>query len=80
MRPGIRKDVEEAEHKYRHVSDELRAQMREAASSPKIWHYMGRKKPWIRKERQRTMASQAFRDYASALREFRNQTDIDFGM
>ena len=78
-RSEIQKDFERRKHK---VSEDFRSQMKEAAYAPKLWHYMGTKKPWVKRWRRsrRLIRRQAFKDYASALRDFQTQTGITFGM
>ena len=71
VRPGIGKDVTGRKRKFRFASDNIRQQMVEAASKPAIWHYMGRKKPWINKWRKLLRHRQAYRDYSIVLNEFR---------
>lgn len=81
--PGVGRNLKRMERrkgKYQDVSGDFRAQLKEATDSPMIWHYLGRRKPWIRRRRRRRMAWKAFRDYVSALQEFRTQTGIEFGM
>ena len=81
-RSEIQKDFERHKHKFRYVSDDFRAQMKEAAYAPKLWHYMGPRKPWDKRWRRkrRLIRRQAFKDYAIALGDFKTQTGVTFGM
>ncbi len=80
VRPGLTRDVEWRQYRFRHVSDELRAQMRDAMVDPKLWHFMGGKKPWIKRWRNALRVRQAYREYANTCFEFWTQTGIMFGM
>lgn len=79
-RPGIVKDVEKRKHKFRYISEDLRTQMQEAAASPKLWHFMGGKKPWIKRWRTLLKFRQAYRDYTNTCRDFNAATGIVFGI
>ena len=79
-RPGIVRDVEMRKRKFRHISEDLRAQMLEAAASPKLWHFMGGKKPWIKRWRTLLQFRQAYRDYTDTCRDFKAKTGIAFGI
>lgn len=79
-RPGIVRDVETRKRKFRYISEDLRAQMLEAAASPKLWHFMGRKKPWIKHWRTLMKFRQAYRDYTNTCRDFKAKTRIAFGI
>lgn len=81
VRPGMKRDVERRQYRFRHVSDELRGQMQEAIADPKLWHFMGERKPWIKRWANVLRGRrQAFREYASTCLEFRDQTGITFGV
>ncbi len=84
-RPTIRKDLARLDgqkHKFRYVTDDFLAQVQEAVHSPKVWHFMGRKKPWNKGwwRRRLLIRRQAFKDYVNALRDFEIQTGITFDM
>ncbi len=80
VRPGIVRDVEQRKAKFRNISTELQVQMRDATADPKLWHFMGGRKPWIKRWSNMLMARQAFKDYVNTCWEFRNQTGIRFGV
>ena len=80
VRPGIARDIEQRKYKFRHISDELRGQMRDATVDPKLWHFMGGKKPWIKRWSNVMRFRQAFKDYANTCLEFWIQTGIRFGI
>ncbi len=80
IRPGITRDVEKRKYKFRDISDELREQMRDATVDPKLWHFMGGKKPWIKRWRQFLRVRRAYQEYANTCLEFRNETGIRFGI
>ncbi len=84
VRPEIQRDVEWPQYRFRHISDELRRQMHEAITDTKLWHFMGGEKPWIKSSKHARKEGggdrQAFRDYAKTCLEFRNETDIMFGL
>ncbi len=79
VRPGLTRDVEWRKYRFRHVSDELRVKMQDATVDPKLWHFMGSKKPWIKRWRNALRVRQAYKDYANTCLDFRNQTGIMFG-
>lgn len=72
VHPGLKKDLERKSYKYRYVSGDLRVQMQEAIQDPKLWHFIGEKKPWIRRygNSLRLRFLQGFKDYSRVLREF----------
>lgn len=81
VRPGLKKDFEKNQYKYQDVSEDLRVQIQEAIRDPKLWHFMGSKKPWIKQWNNVFMSRrQAYKDYANTCVEFRNQTGIMFGI
>ncbi len=80
IRPGLMRDVQYRHHRFRHVSEELRVQMQDAAVDPKLWHFMGRKKPWIKRWSNVLRVRQAYKDYANTCLEFWTQTGIMFGV
>ena len=80
VRPGLKKDFEKNQYKYREVSEDLQVQIQEAIQDPKLWHFMGSKKPWIKRGSTLLRFRQAYKDYANACLEFRNQTGIMFGV
>ncbi len=80
VRPGLKRDVEWRQYRFRHVSDELRGHMHNAAISPKLWHFMGAKKPWVKRWRNALKVRQAYREYADTCFEFWTQTGIRFGL
>ncbi|MCY4131816.1 MAG: hypothetical protein OXF39_04120 [Nitrospira sp.] len=80
VRPGLTRDVEYRKYRFRYVSDELREQMQEATIDPKIWHFMGRKKPWIKRWGTALRARQAYREYADTCLGFLYQTGLRFGI
>lgn len=74
---GTRRHIATNHRRYRDAPDGLRRQMREAVRDPKIWHYMGRKKPWKGYGIfSWYLTRQAFRDYRKAQKEF---TDLMSG-
>ena len=79
-RPGLTRDFEWRKYRFRHVSDELREQMQDATVNPKLWHFMGRKKPWIKRWRHALRVRQAYKEYANTCLDFRDQTGIMFGI
>ena len=80
VRPGMKQDVEQRQYRFRHVSDELREHMQDAIADPKLWHFMGGRKPWIKRWTNAFRIREAFKDYANTCVEFRNQTGILFGL
>ena len=80
VRPGMKRDVEQRQYRFRHISYELWEQMQEAIANPKLWHFMGGRKPWIKRWTNAFKARQAFREYANICLEFRNQTGILFDL
>ena len=78
--PSITRDVEQRKYKFLHISDELRAQMRDATRDPKLWHFIGEEKPWIKRWSNVMRARQAYRDYAKTCLDFRDQTGITFDL
>ena len=80
VRPGMKRDVQQRQYRFRHVSYELREQMQEAIADPKLWHFMGGRKPWIKRWTNVFRARQAFREYAQTCLEFWTQTGIMFGL
>jgi len=79
VRPGLTRDVEYRKYRFRHVSDNLGQQMQEATVDPKIWHFMGRKKPWIKRWSTALRVRRGYREYADTCFEFRTQTGLVFG-
>ena len=86
VRPTIRKDfarLDGRKNKFQYVTDDFLAQMKEAAYSPKVWHFMGRRKPWNKKwwrDNLLFLNRQGFKDYVKSLHDFESQTGIEFGM
>lgn len=80
VRPGLTRDVEYRKDRFRHVSDNLRRQMQEATVDPKIWHFMGGKKPWIKRWRNVLRVQQGYREYTDTCLEFWTQTGLRFGL
>ena len=81
VRPGLKRDVEHRQHRFRHVSDELREHMQEAIADPKLWHFMGGRKPWNKRWSDMFRGRRrAFREYARTCLSFRDQTGIPFGV
>ena len=71
VRTGLKKDFERKQYKYRDVSEDLRVQIQEAIQDPKLWHFIGKRKPWIRRYRNSLrLTRQGFRDYARVFSEF----------
>ena len=70
-RVGIKRYVVLKEQRYRFAPESIKREMREAAESPMIWHYMGPNKPWkpFGKFPWRLTYS-AFREYHKVLAEF----------
>ncbi len=68
VRTGLKKDFERKPD----VSEDLRGQIQEAIQDPKLWHFMGKRKPWIRRygNSLRLRSRQGFRDYARVFSEF----------
>ena len=85
-RPTIRKDLARLDgrkHEFLYVTDDFLAQVQEAAHSPKVWHFMGRKKPWKRRwwrDNLLLLHGQGFKDYVKSIRDFETHTGIAFGM
>ena len=79
VRSGLKKHFEKNQDKYREVSEDLWVQIQEAIQDPKLWHFMGSKKPWIKHWNTLLRVRQAYKEYASTCLEFRNQTGIIFG-
>ncbi len=80
IRPGLMRDVKHRHHRFRHVSEALRVQMQDAAVDPKLWHFMGGKKPWIKRWSNVLRFRHAYQDYADTCLEFWAQTGIRFGV
>ena len=72
VRTGLKRDVEWMPYKYRDVSEDLRVQIQEAIQDPKLWHFTGKRKPWIRRYRNSLQLRfrQGFRDYSRVFSEF----------
>lgn len=72
VRTGLKRDFERKQYKYRDVSEDLRVQIQEAIQGPKLWHFTGKRKPWIRRYRNSLLlrSRQGFRDYARVFGEF----------
>ncbi len=71
VRIGIKRSVTLNEQRFRYAPESIKREMREAAESPMIWHYMGATKPWRRFGRfPWRLTYLAFRDYYRVLAEF----------
>ncbi|MYG39309.1 MAG: hypothetical protein F4201_00525 [Nitrospira sp. SB0677_bin_15] len=72
VRTGLKRHFERNQYKYRDVSEDLRVQIQEAIQDPKLWHFMGKRKPWLRRYRNslRLRSRQGFKDYARVFSEF----------
>ena len=72
VRTGLKRDFERKQYKYRDVSEDLRVQIQEAIQGPKLWHFTGKRKPWIRRYRNSLLlrSRQGFKDYARVFDEF----------
>ena len=72
VRTGLKRDFERKPYKYRDISENLRAQIQEAIQDPKLWHFTGKRKPWISRYRNSLLlrSRQGFRDYAKVFGEF----------
>ena len=72
VRTGLKRDFEWMPYKYRDVSEDLRVQIQEAIQDPKLWHFTGKRKPWIRRYRNslQLRSRQGFRDYSRVFDEF----------
>ena len=71
VRTGLKMEFEWMQYKYRDVSEDLRVQIQEAIQNPKLWHFIGKRKPWIRRYRNfLQLTRQGFRDYARVFSEF----------
>ena len=72
VRTGLKKDFERKPYKYRDISENLRVQIQAAIQDPKLWHFTGKRKPWIRRYRNSLLlrSRQGFRDYARVFNEF----------
>ena len=72
VRTGLKKRFERKQYKYRDVSEDLQVQIQEAIQDPKLWHFMGKRKPWIRRYRNSLLlrSRQGFRDYSRVFSEF----------
>lgn len=78
--PGLKKDFEKNQYKYQDVSEDLRVQIQEAIQNPKLWHFMGSKKPWTKRWSNRLRVRKAYREYNQTCLEFRDKTSIMFGV
>ena len=72
VRTGLKRDFEWMPYKYRDISEDLRVQIQEAIQDPKLWHFTGKRKPWIRRYRNslQLRSRQGFRDYSRVFSEF----------
>ena len=71
VRIRIKRYVTLNEQRFRYAPESIKREMREAAKSPMIWHYMGATKPWRRFGRfPWRLTYLAFRDYYRVLAEF----------
>lgn len=71
VRTGLKMEFEWMQYKYRNVSEDLRVQIQEATQYPKLWHFTGKRKPWIRRYRNSLqLTRQGFRDYSRVFSEF----------
>ncbi len=70
VRTGLKKNFKR--NNYRGVSEDLRVQIQGAIQDPKLWHFIGKRKPWIRRYRNSLLlrSRQGFRDYARVFGEF----------
>ena len=70
VRTGLKKNFER--NNYRDVSEDLRVQIQEAIQDPKLWHFIGKRKPWIRRygNSLRLRFRQGYRDYSRVFSEF----------
>lgn len=66
--------------KFRHTSVEFRAQLKQASLHPKMWHYIGGKKPWRAKPSAQWLLRRAFRDYHDYVARFERETGLKFTM
>ncbi|MCA0929498.1 hypothetical protein LCM21_13915 [Ruegeria profundi] len=66
--------------KYRKMTDLFRAQLAEARDNPKMWHYVGGKKPWKATALTRLLCRRAYRDYRDYVARFENDTGLTFSM
>ena len=67
-RHSLKRDL--GRRQFRDVSDSLRREMQEAGEDPRMWHFIGRKKPWHKRYGPFRLTRQAFRDYHQVLAEF----------
>ena len=81
VRPGIKRDVEYRPYRFRHVSSTLWQQLRDATADPKLWHFMGFPKPWVKPwVGYVKLIRPAYRDYIQTCREVWHQTGVRFGL
>ncbi|WP_170600290.1 glycosyltransferase family 8 protein [Ruegeria arenilitoris] len=66
--------------KFRHTSAEFRNQLKQASQNPKMWHYIGGKKPWRAKPASQILLRRAFRDYQEYLARFEGETGLTFSV
>lgn len=72
VRTGLKRHFERKQYQYREISEDLRVQIQEAIQGPKLWHFMGKRKPWIRRYGNSLLlrSRQGFKDYARVFGEF----------
>ena len=75
VRPRIGRDVA---YIKKNNPDRFHSDILEAAKNPKLWHYMGRKKPWIKKWKALLILKnqRAYQDYFSAMKHFQAKFNI----
>ncbi|MBO9433922.1 hypothetical protein J7394_06885 [Ruegeria sp. R13_0] len=66
--------------KYRKMSKAFRQNLSDANRTPKIWHYVGGKKPWRATRMARLLFHRAYRDYETYMARFEKETGLTFTM
>lgn len=66
--------------KYRNMSKAFRQHLSDASRTPKIWHYVGGKKPWRATRMARLLFHRAYRDYETYMARFEKETGLTFTM
>ncbi len=66
--------------KYRKMSKAFRQHLSDASRTPKIWHYVGGKKPWRATRMARLLFHRAYRDYETYMTRFEKETGLTFTM
>ncbi len=66
--------------KFRNMSETFRRHLVEASQTPKIWHYVGGKKPWRAPPMSRFLFRRSYRAYQTYMKRFEKETGLTFTM